>query len=50
MAYVSPYDVQERLGDQLYVELTDDTGSGSADLDKVYEAIEGAVHGAVDTQ
>ena len=42
MAYVSPYDVQERLGDQLYVELTDDTGSGSADLDKVYEAIEGA--------
>lgn len=42
MNYVSANDVQERLGDQLYVELTDDSGSGSADLDKVYEAIEGA--------
>jgi len=42
MAYVTTNDVQERLGDQLYVELTDDTGNGSADLDKVNEAIEGA--------
>ena len=27
MSYVSTDDVQERLGDQLYVELTDDEGS-----------------------
>lgn len=42
MSYVSATDVQERLGDTLYVELTDDTGSGSADLDKINEAIQGA--------
>lgn len=42
MSYVSTNDVQERLGDGLYVQLTDDTGSGSADLDKVNEAIQGA--------
>ena len=42
MSYVSTDDVQERLGDQLYIELTDDQGSGSADLDKVNEAIDGA--------
>jgi phage gp36-like protein len=42
MAYVTANDVQERLGDQLYIELTDDSGSGSADPDKVNEALEGA--------
>jgi phage gp36-like protein len=42
MAYVTADDVQERLGDALYVQLTDDEGTGAADLDRVNEAIGGA--------
>lgn len=42
MAYVTAIDVQERLGEQLFIELTDDVSSGAGDLDKVNEAIMGA--------
>src|SRR5687768_13900797 len=38
MAYVSNADIEERLGTATYVQLTDDTGTGSADLDKISEA------------
>jgi phage gp36-like protein len=48
MAYVTAADVEERLGEQAYIELTDDTGSGTADVDKVNEAIAGA-EGEVDS-
>ncbi len=48
MAYVTVQDVEERLGSSAYVELTDDSGSGQADLDKVNEAIGGA-EGEVDS-
>ncbi len=42
MAYVTNTDIEERLGTAAYVQLTDDTGSGSADIDKVDEARLGA--------
>ena len=42
MSYVSNSDIEERLGTSVYVQLTDDSGSGSADLDKVNESRLGA--------
>ena len=42
MAYVTNNDIEERLGTAAYIQLTDDTGSGSADIDKVDEARLGA--------
>jgi len=42
MSYVSNSDVEERLGSAAYVQLTDDSGTGSADEDKVTEARLGA--------
>ncbi len=42
MAYVTNSDIEERLGTAAYVQLTDDTGTGSADTDKVDEARLGA--------
>lgn len=42
MAYTTNADVEERLGSALYVQLTDDSGTGSADEDKVTEARQGA--------
>ena len=38
MSYTTNADIEERLGSTAYVQLTDDTGSGSADEDKVTEA------------
>ncbi len=38
MGYVTNADVEERLGTAAYVQLTDDTGTGAADVDKVNEA------------
>jgi phage gp36-like protein len=38
MAYLVNSDIQARLGDGLYVQLTDDAGTGSADEAKVDEA------------
>jgi phage gp36-like protein len=35
MAYITNKDIQDRLGPSLYIQLTDDSGSGSADLDVV---------------
>lgn len=42
MAYVTNNDIEERLGTAAYIQLTDDTGSGNADIDKVDEARLGA--------
>ncbi|UCD28524.1 MAG: DUF1320 domain-containing protein, partial [Planctomycetota bacterium] len=42
MSYAGNTDVEERLGSTLYVQLTDDAGTGSADEDKVAEALLGA--------
>lgn len=42
MAYVTNTDIEERLGTAAYVGLTDDAGTGSADLDKIDEARDGA--------
>ena len=42
MAYVTNNDIEERLGTAAYIQLTDDTGSGSADTDKMDEARLGA--------
>ena len=42
MSYITNADVQAWLGTQTYVELTDDSGSGSADEAKVDEARLGA--------
>ena len=42
MSYITNNDIQERLGIALYVQLTDDAGTGSADIDKVDEARLGA--------
>jgi phage gp36-like protein len=42
MSYVTNSEVQSRLGTQAYIQLTDDTGSGSADTAKVDEARLGA--------
>ncbi|NLE60002.1 MAG: DUF1320 domain-containing protein [Planctomycetes bacterium] len=38
MSYATNADIEERLGTATYIELTDDTGSGQADEDKVTEA------------
>jgi len=42
MSYASNADLEERLGSSVYVQLTDDAGTGSADEDKVAEALGGA--------
>jgi phage gp36-like protein len=42
MPYVTNSDIEERLGTAAYIQLTDDTGTGSADLDKIEEARAGA--------
>jgi phage gp36-like protein len=42
MSYVTNAEIQSRLGTQVYIQLTDDTGSGSADVAKVDEARLGA--------
>lgn len=38
MSYATNADIEERLGTATYIELTDDTGLGQADEDKVTEA------------
>ncbi len=48
MSYVANMDIEERLGTQAYVGLTDDAGTGQADADKVDEARLGA-EGEVDS-
>ena len=35
MSYITNVDIEERLGTALYTQLTDDTGTGSADTDVV---------------
>jgi phage gp36-like protein len=48
MAYVTNSDIETYLGTQVYIQLTDDTGSGSADVNKVNQArlgAEGEVNG-----
>ena len=42
MAYVTNTDIENFLGTQIYVQLTDDSGSGSADTNKVSQARLGA--------
>jgi phage gp36-like protein len=42
VSYVTASDVQQRLGDALYVQLTDDEGAGAAHEGRVNEAIDGA--------
>jgi phage gp36-like protein len=42
MGYASLTDLRERLGDQTYVQLTDDAGTGVADEDVASEALGGA--------
>ncbi len=42
MAYITNADIQERLGDAAYVQLTDDDGDGIADVGVVDEARVGA--------
>ena len=42
MSYVTNSEIQARLGSQAYIQLTDDTGSGSADTAKIDEARLGA--------
>jgi len=42
MGYVTNAEIEQRLGSALYVQLTDDEGTGQADTDKVDEAREGA--------
>jgi len=48
MAYVANADIEERLGSQAYVQLTDDDGDGVADVGVVEEARLGA-EGEVDS-
>jgi len=43
MSYITNSDIEKRLGAAAYVQLTDDTGSGSADVAKVDEARLGAI-------
>lgn len=38
MAYITSSDIEERLGTRSLVQLTDDTGTGTVDADKVEEA------------
>ena len=42
MAYITNTDIENFLGTQVYVQLTDDTGTGSADANKVNQARLGA--------
>ena len=42
MSYITNDDIEAWLGTETYIELTDDTGSGSADQAKVDEARQGA--------
>jgi phage gp36-like protein len=42
MSYASLADLQERLGDTVYVQLTDDAGAGVADEGKALEALQAA--------
>ena len=42
MAYIANADIEERLGSQAYVQLTDDDGDGVADIGVVEEARLGA--------
>lgn len=42
MAYASISDLEERLGSAVYVQLTDDVGTGSPDEDTAAEALDGA--------
>jgi len=42
MSYANYSDLEERLGSLVYVQLTDDAGTGVADEDKVAEALGGA--------
>jgi phage gp36-like protein len=48
MAYISNADIEERLGSDAYVQLTDDDGDGVADVGVVDEARQGA-EGEVDS-
>ena len=48
MSYITNSDVQLRMGTASYIQLTDDSGSGSADTDIVDEARQGA-EGEVDS-
>ena len=53
MAYVTNSDIETYLGTQLYIQLTDDAGSGSADVAKVNQArlgAEGEVNGYLATR
>ena len=53
MAYVTNNDIETYLGTQTYVQLTDDAGSGSADVNKVNQArlgAEGEVNGYLATR
>ena len=43
MSYISDVDIERRLGTAAFVQLTDDAGTGTADLDVVAEAREGAI-------
>lgn len=43
MSYVTDADIERRLGPAAFVQLTDDAGTGSADLEVVAEARDGAV-------
>ena len=42
MAYASLTDLEQRLGSTVYVQLTDDAGTGAADSDVANEAMQGA--------
>ncbi len=43
VSYITNSDIEKRLGSAAFVQLTDDAGSGSADLDVVAEARDGAI-------
>ena len=48
MAYITNADIEQRLGNDTYVQLTDDDGDGTADVGVVNEARNGA-EGEVDS-
>jgi len=48
MAYITNADIEQRLGSDTYVQLTDDDGDGTADIGVVNEARNGA-EGEVDS-
>ena len=43
MSYITDTDIERRLGTTAYIQLTDDAGTGAADLSVVAAAREGAV-------